>query len=252
MVVSPEQARVPSDSRATFGPRVLLADSHRTFTEVLAARLEMEPRFPTVDVAFSVPHASRLLAARRYDVLMLDPSPDIEASLRLLQAVLCARPSLIVVVVSELDDVQRVIDVLERGVRAWVSKDTPFDGLLHALDQALSGDYALSTSLLGPVLKELLGRPARGQHTGSFLDDLTPRQLEVLQCLSIGMSRSEIAEKLLLSPNTVRTHVQEVLRKAGVHSTLAAIAKAREAGYRRGAPWTSDEAPSGSAYPDAF
>jgi DNA-binding NarL/FixJ family response regulator len=57
------------------------------------------------------------------------------------------------------------------------------------------------------------------------------------------MSRSQIADRLLLSPHTVRTHVQEVLRKAGVHSTLAAIAKAREAGYRRGEPWPPSNQP---------
>ena len=75
------------------------------------------------------------------------------------------------------------------------------------------------------MLKELLGRPARSQAPSrSFIDELTPRQLEVLQCLADGMSRAQIAEHLLLSPHTVRTHVQEVLRKAGVNSTLAALA----------------------------
>lgn len=244
--MNPAEAPEPNSSatarQSTIGPRILVADTHRTFTEVLAARLEMEPRFPTVDVAFSLPHARRLLAVRRYDILMLDPSPDVESSVGLLRAVLDERPALVVVVVSDLEDTQQVIDVLERGVRAWVSKDTPFDGLLHAINEALVGHTTLSTPLLGPVLKELLGRPSRSRPARSFIDDLTPRQREVLQCLTAGMSRSQIAAKLLLSPHTVRTHVQEVLRKAGVHSTLAAIAKAREAGYRRGEPWVPDGA----------
>ncbi|MGZ4536411.1 MAG: response regulator transcription factor, partial [Nocardioidaceae bacterium] len=64
----------------------------------------------------------------------------------------------------------------------------------------------------------------------SFVDDLSPRELEVLQLLVAGLSRAEVAERLVVSPNTVRTHVQNLLKAADVHSTLALVAVAREAG----------------------
>ncbi|MET0524053.1 MAG: response regulator transcription factor [Nocardioides sp.] len=211
--------------------RVLIADDHRLFGEVLAAGLALRGRFAAVDVARSPAHARLLLDAYPYDVLLLDPSLDLGSWLDLLGAVVDERPSLIVVVVSQLEDVQQVIQVLARDVRAWVTKDISLDGLLHAIDEAMMGRPSLPATLLGPVLEELLNRPARNWTEPSFLGELTPRQLEVLRCLADGMSRPQIAAHLLLSPHTVRTHIQEVLRKAGVNSTLAALAKARGLGY---------------------
>ena len=146
------------------------------------------------------------------------------------------RPALVLVVVSDIRDVQQVIQLLAQNVRAWVSKDVSLDDLLSTLDEAVLGHTSLPAPLLGPVLRELLGRPPKSPPAPSFLNELTPRQLEVLHCLADGMSRAQIAGHLLLSPHTVRTHVQEVLRKAGVNSTLAALAKAREVGFPAGAP----------------
>lgn len=216
---------------STDGLRVLIADDHRIFAEVLAAGLVLDERFAAVDVACTPRHATLLLNVYRYDLLLLDPSLDVESWLQVLRVVVGERPAPTVVVVSQLEDIAQVIQVLEQDVRAWVSKDASIDGLLHAIDEAVLGHTSLPTTLLGPVLKELLGRPARARTEPSFINELTPRQLEVLQCLADGMSRAQIAEHLLLSPHTVRTHVQEVLRKAGVNSTLAALARAREVGY---------------------
>ena len=213
--------------------RVLIADDHRIFAEVLAAGLELGDRFSLIDVACSPSQARLLLHVCRYDVLLLDPSLDVESWLEFLRDLVDQRSSLVVVVVSQLADVEQVIRVLEQGVRAWVSKDASFDGLLHAIDEAVLGRTSLPAGLLGPVLKELLGRPARSDAEPSFINELTPRQLEVLQCLADGMSRAQVAEHLRLSPHTVRTHVQDVLRKAGVNSTLAALARAREVGFPR-------------------
>jgi DNA-binding CsgD family transcriptional regulator len=67
----------------------------------------------------------------------------------------------------------------------------------------------------------------------TVLNRLTPREQDVLQCLVDGLNRQEIAQHLFLSPNTVRTHVQHLLRKLGVHSSLTAAAIARELGMER-------------------
>ena len=226
----------PASPQASFGLRVLIADENRTFAEVLAAGLGLERRFSTVDAACSPGRARLLLKVCRYDLLLFDPSNDLGSWLDFLRAAVCERPALVLVVVSDVWDVQQVIQLLTQNVRAWVSKDVSFEDLLSTLDEAVLGHTSLPAPLLGPVLRELLGRPTNSPPAPSFLDELTPRQLEVLHCLAEGMSRARIAEHLLLSPHTVRTHVQEVLRKAGVNSTLAALAKAREVGFPAGAP----------------
>jgi DNA-binding NarL/FixJ family response regulator len=214
---------------------VLIADDHRAFAEVLAAGLDLGGRFAAVDVACSPGQARGLLNVYGYDLVLLDPSLDVGSWVGLLRLVLGKRPDLVVVVVSQLEDIEQVIEVLAEDVRAWVSKDISVADLLHAIDEAVNGRMSLPSTLLGPVLKELLARPAKSRVEASFINELTPRQLEVFGCLAEGMSRGQIAEHLLLSPHTVRTHVQEVLRKAGVNSTLAALARAREVGYPAGA-----------------
>jgi DNA-binding NarL/FixJ family response regulator len=224
---------VPAQSAP--GLRVLIADDHRAFAEVLAAGLDLGGRFAAVDVACSPSHARGLLNVYGYDLVLLDPSLDVDSWVGLLRLVAGKRPDLVVVVVSQLEDIEQVIEVLAEDVRAWVSKDISVADLLHAIDEAVNGRMSLPSTLLGPVLKELLARPAKSRVEASFINELTPRQLEVFGCLAEGMSRGQIAEHLLLSPHTVRTHVQEVLRKAGVNSTLAALARAREVGYPAGA-----------------
>ena len=226
----------PASPQASSGLRVLIADESRTFAEVLAAGLDLKRRFSTVDAACSPSHARLLLKVCRYDLLLFDPTNDVGSWLECLRAVGCERPTLVLVVVSDIRDVQQAIQLLAQNVRAWVSKDVSLDDLLSTIDEAMLGHTSLPAPLLGPVLKELLGRPPKNPPAPSFLNELTPRQLEVLQCLAHGMSRAQIAGHLLLSPHTVRTHVQEVLRKAGVNSTLAALAKAREVGFPAGAP----------------
>jgi DNA-binding NarL/FixJ family response regulator len=213
------------------GLRVLIADGHRAFAEVLAAGLDLDGRFAAVDVACSPSHARGLLNVYGYDVVLLDPILDVGSWVGLLRLVVSAQPDLVVVVISQLEDIQQVIEVLAEDVRSWVSKDISVAGLLQAIDEAMNGRMSLPSALLGPVLKELLARPATSRVDASFISELTPRQLEVFGCLAEGMSRAQIAERLMLSPHTVRTHVQEVLRKAGVNSTLAALARAREVGY---------------------
>jgi DNA-binding NarL/FixJ family response regulator len=224
----PDESEAPVRQARTDGVRVLVADTHRIFAEVLAASLSIEGRFVSVDVAFTPDRARFLLSVRHYGLLVLDPSLDVISWLRFMHAVARERPTLVVIVVSELRDVDLAIDALARGVRSWLPKDIPFHEFLHAMDEAVMGRSVLPAWLLRAVLNELLSRQDQSRAAPSFLDDLTPRQREVLHCLADGMSRAEIAEQLALSPNTVRTHVQEVLRKAGVHSTLAAVVMARE------------------------
>jgi DNA-binding NarL/FixJ family response regulator len=210
-----------------------VADGHRTFAEVLAARLGEEPRVSAADVAVHPQDARALLALRRYDVLVLDPGADVRTWSTVLRLLDRALPSPAVVVISDEDDAAQVVDVLTvHEVRAWISKDTSYGEFLHVIDEAVAGRTWFAPAVLGPVLHELLARTARSAPEPTFIDDLTSRQREVLRCLADGLSRSEVAAELGLSPHTVRTHVQEVLRKAGVHSTLAAVARAREVGYR--------------------
>ena len=85
-------------------------------------------------------------------------------------------------------------------------------------------------ALLTGVLRELTAARKHRTESERLVESLTPREREVLRCMVAGLGRKAVAERLFLSPHTVRTHMQNVLGKLGVHSTLAAVALARRAG----------------------
>jgi DNA-binding NarL/FixJ family response regulator len=219
-------AKTPLPARSL---ELLLVDDHRIFADVLAARLLAEPAIRRVDRASTLAAARSLLATWRPDVLLLDLHLDSESGLDLLEDLRPDGPA--VIMVSGSGDVGGVIDAISAGALGWVPKDSPVEVLLDAASIVAHGNMFLPPALLGAVVQTLL-RDHLGATVPGLLDEVTPRELEVLRCLVAGMSRSDIAGRLFLSTNTVRTHVQNLLRRADVHSTLALVATARELGVR--------------------
>lgn len=221
-------------AQAVTGLRTLLVDDHRTFAQALRARLRAHPGFDPVEVAYSGPEALALASALEPDLVLLDAWLGDVAAIPVIRALRAAQPQPVVVMLSGREEPEEIIEALQEGASGWVPKDAAMEDLLGAVAVTLTGRRWLPPALLGPVLELLMSRPAATAQPETFLDELTPRQRDVLDCLTQGMSRSQIAEHLVLSPHTVRTHVQELFRKADVHSTLALLARAREAAVHGG------------------
>ncbi|MGV4984128.1 LuxR C-terminal-related transcriptional regulator [Streptomyces sp. NRAIS4] len=236
--------------------RVLVVDDHRIFAESLAAALAAEP---DVDVAAagSGPAALRCLEraageGRRFDVLLVDadlggghvpggrpsvPVPVQEGNeeglvdgISLVSGVRAAQPGVRNVVLAEKDDPRRAALALQAGASGWVAKDCSLSRLLTVIRGVLRDETHLPPALLTGVLRELTAARRHRTESERLVESLTPREREVLRCMVAGLGRKAVAERLFLSPHTVRTHMQNVLGKLGVHSTLAAVALARRAG----------------------
>ncbi|MFE0652897.1 LuxR C-terminal-related transcriptional regulator [Streptomyces sp. NPDC059534] len=230
--------------------RVLVVDDHRIFAESLAAALAAEP---DVDVAAagSGPAALRCLdrgvaEGRRFDVLLVDAElgagptaaartgPDgPEAAvdgISLVAGVRRTQPAVRTVVLAEKDDPHRAALALQAGACGWVAKDCSLQRLLAVVRGVLRDETHLPPALLTGVLRELTAARKHRTDSERLVESLTPREREVLRCMVAGLGRKAVAERLFLSPHTVRTHMQNVLGKLGVHSTLAAVALARRAG----------------------
>ena len=123
-----------------------------------------------------------------------------------------------------------VADAFARGARGWVSKRGPVEDVLDAVVAVRGGEKYLAPIAVTPVMDYLVNRAAAPPPAPTFVDALTMREREVLECLVSGMSRHAVASRLFISTNTVRTHIQSLLRAADVHSTLALTVAAREAG----------------------
>ncbi|MFF8608820.1 LuxR C-terminal-related transcriptional regulator [Streptomyces sp. NPDC015346] len=239
--------------------RVLVVDDHRIFAESLAAALAAEPDVD-VSAAGSGPAALRCLDraaadGRRYDVMLVDADlgtatgsgtgatgsvpaaravPDqgegVVDGISLVAGVTEARPGVRTVVLAEKDDPHRAALALQAGASGWVAKDCSLQRLLAVIRGVLRDETHLPPALLTGVLRELTAARRHRTESERLVESLTPREREVLRCMVAGLGRKAVAERLFLSPHTVRTHMQNVLGKLGVHSTLAAVALARRAG----------------------
>ena len=139
-------------------------------------------------------------------------------------------PQLRTVVLAERDDPRHAASALQAGAGGWVAKDCSLSRLLQVIRGVLKDETHLSPALLTGVLRELTASRKHRTESERLVESLTPREREVLRCMVAGLGRKAVAERLYLSPHTVRTHMQNVLGKLGVHSTLAAVALARRAG----------------------
>ncbi|KUL49538.1 MULTISPECIES: response regulator transcription factor [unclassified Streptomyces] len=248
--------------------RVLVVDDHRIFAESLAAALAAEPDVD-VSAAGSGPAALRCLEraateGRRYDVLLVDadlgatagalgalPQPlgfagaggapvaapvqeggadGLVDGISLVAGVRSGQPAVRTVVLAEKDDPRRAALALQAGASGWVAKDCSLSRLLSVIRGVLRDETHLPPALLTGVLRELTAARKHRTESERLVESLTPREREVLRCMVAGLGRKAVAERLFLSPHTVRTHMQNVLGKLGVHSTLAAVALARRAG----------------------
>jgi DNA-binding NarL/FixJ family response regulator len=229
--------------------RVLVVDGHRIFAESLATALTAEQDVEAVAVG-SVPAALHLLERVRagseapFDVLLIDadldgavdppsvaPAPvSANGVAPLLTTAHQRYPATRTVMLAAYDDPARAGQALAAGACGWVAKDSSLARLLAVVRGVLRDETHVSPALLTGVLRELTrDRRHRDEHQ-RLVESLTPRELEVLRCMLAGLGRKAVAERLYLSPHTVRTHMQNVLSKLGVHSTLAAVALARRAG----------------------
>lgn len=134
------------------------------------------------------------------------------------------------VVLAERDDPRQAAAALQAGAAGWVAKDCSLSRLLQVIRGVLKDETHLSPALLTGVLRELTASRRHRTESERLVEALTPREHEVLRCMVAGLGRKAVAERLYLSPHTVRTHMQNVLGKLEVHSTLAAVALARRAG----------------------
>jgi DNA-binding NarL/FixJ family response regulator len=200
---------------------VAIIDEERTFADALAIRLDAEEDIEVVAVAKPSP---RLALEGWADIILLDADlTDNAANL------LCAAnpsPETRVVMLSHTSEPERIVAAIQAGAAAWIRKDESVEHVLEVLRGAARGQTWMPVVETGNVLSLLLHQQ-ESKSDESPLAALTVRERQVLDCLADGAGRSEVAARLHISVNTVRTHLQNIMTKLGVHSTLEAIAVAR-------------------------
>jgi len=209
------------------GITVFVIDHERTFADALAARLETEDDVEVVAAVHARTPAQCLIVGRHADIMLLDGDLPERAAMRLCEE-LCSRdepPH--VIMLSYSSEPERIVDAVRSGAAAWVGKNESLQHLLTVIRGVVRGETWLPPAAAGRVLAYLMQDQDQRRDNDRLLAALTPREREVLTCLAEGAGRREVAERLHLSANTVRTHLQNLMVKLGVHSTLEAVAISR-------------------------
>jgi DNA-binding NarL/FixJ family response regulator len=201
---------------------VLVVDDHAVFADALRASLSAEVDLEPVNVAYGVAEASAKLKSLRPDIAVLDLRLGDGDGLALADRIPELSPATKVMMLSAVESVEAVVEALAVGVRTWLPKTIDTRELVRAIRAVHMGDAWLDPALFGSVLSALTKRAVTP--LPNALTVLTPREREVLDCLANGLSRADIAAKLQVSVNTVRSHVHSLIAKLGVHSTLEAAA----------------------------
>jgi DNA-binding NarL/FixJ family response regulator len=208
--------------------RLLILVAESTFADVLGARLETEEDLEVVAALYARAPAPQLFTGGRADVVLLDGDFADDAAFGLCEELSQRGDGMYVILLSRSSEPERIVRGIEAGAVGWVRKDESLDRLIDVIRGVARGETWLPADDTGKVLQLLLRRPDPEARDGShLLAALTPREREVLACLAEGTGRREMAEQLHMSRNTLRTHLQNLMAKLGVHSALEAVALTR-------------------------
>ena len=207
--------------------RVLIVDQQLAFRDALATRLRTEPDLLVLAKAESAEFAASVLVGRSADVILLDADlPDNGAMVFAAEIIQRPDPPRIVML-SAGSEPARIVAAVRARAAAWVRKDESIDHLLSVIRGVVRGETWLPLRELGVVLHLLIEDQDDRRDSDDLLATLTPRERDVLLLLVEGVGRKEVANRLQLSANTVRTHLHSLMSKFGVHSTLEVVALAR-------------------------
>jgi DNA-binding NarL/FixJ family response regulator len=209
------------------GITVAVVDQEATFTDALAARLQAEEDVEVVAGLLARMPVPWMIVGRHADVMLLDADLPGDTATRLCEELSGRENGPRIILLSRTSEPQRILETMQAGAAAWLGKDASLEELLRVIRGVARGETWLPPAQTGAVLRLLLDERDRQQDNDRLLATLTPREREVLGYLADGAGRRDVAERLHVSAHTVRTHLQNIMAKLGVHSVLEAVALTR-------------------------
>jgi DNA-binding NarL/FixJ family response regulator len=216
--------------------RVLLVDSQLLFRQGVRAVLDTTPGYQVIGETADAPSALQLAEQMTPDVAIIDPRLPTMSGLELTRQLRLQSPRCAVVLLTAVEDDEQLFQALRAGAAAYATKDLTDASLLALVAIVAAGDY--------PINDTVLQRPQLAAHVlDSFralvhldreerlFSPLTPRETEILDHVSRGLSNQAIARTLKLSDQTVKNHMTNILRKLAVNDRASAVLAAMRAGW---------------------
>lgn len=211
---------------------VLIADDQALVRAGFRMILEAEPDFDVVGEAADGAQALEAAVRLKPDVVLMDvrmPELDGISAARQLLETGGGMPKVVMLTTFDMDEY--IYEALRIGASGFLLKDVPPEQLVAGIRAVASGDALLAPSVTRRVIAEFVRRPpASASRLEPRLQELTPRELEVLKLIATGMSNAEIANHLVVSNTTVKTHVARVLMKLDLRDRVQAVVLAYQSG----------------------
>jgi DNA-binding NarL/FixJ family response regulator len=210
--------------------RILLADDHAMVRQGLRAFLGLSKDLQTVGEAADGRQAVEQARLAKPDVVLMDVRmPDLDG-ISATRELLATFPAVKVVILTTFEQDDYIFGALRAGASGFLLKRTRPEELVGAIHTIAAGDSLLSPSVTSRVIERMARHPATDGSRDTTLEQLTPREREVLALVARGLSNGEIAGALLIEESTVKTHVKRVLAKLGARDRVQAVIFAYESG----------------------
>jgi DNA-binding NarL/FixJ family response regulator len=212
--------------------RIIVADDHQVVRTGFAALLDTQPDFSVIGTARDGAEAVRLGRELAPDVVLMDvrmPGMDGIEATRQLAGPGPGGPRILILTTFDLD--QYVYDALRAGASGFLLKDVTAERLFDAVRVIAAGDALLSPGVTRRLISEFTRlKPPPDGPPAAALAGLTPRETQVLRLVAAGLSNPEIAAQLVVTEETVKTHVSRMLSKLGLRDRTQAVVMAYETG----------------------
>jgi DNA-binding NarL/FixJ family response regulator len=192
---------------------ILLVDEHVLLREGLASLLQHQADIKVVGEVGLSDAAVTTAIDLKPDILLIDIAPQVEEGMRIIRTILAHLPTLEVIILTNLNSDEYVIEALRCGAVGFLHKNSSIDHLLSSIRAVERGEAALSRKMMRRVLIEFARQNEPSNGSDNPLAKLTDRELEVLAHLVAGATNRQIAEYLVISENTVKIHVHNIFEK---------------------------------------
>jgi NarL family two-component system response regulator LiaR len=206
--------------------RLLICDDHKILTDALATVVGLDDSLELVGAPVHDPEEAIAICAEELpevvlmDIVFKGSVSGIEATRRIKEV----SPSTKVVIMTAHDDERLLVDAVEAGASGFLGKEEAATEVLAAAKAAAEGEVLIDPAVLTRLLHQVAREREARRDAQNLLGDLTDREREILHLLAEGMRNDDIASRLYISPQTVQTHVRNILGKLRVHSKLEAVA----------------------------
>jgi len=200
--------------------RLLLVDDHALFREGLTSLLSYQDDFTVIGEAEDAESALEQARAFKPDIVLMDVELPGEDGVTATQRLKLEMPDVTVVMLTVHDDSQTLFDAIKAGAQGYLVKNVRSRELLEQLRGLARGEAAISRRMAARILEEIRGQV---EPFGPG-EELTARELEVLELVAARLSNVEIAERLVISEHTVKNHMKSILAKLHLHNRHQAAA----------------------------